>query len=175
MYLGAARSVARRISTIRPASRAYATRRVIQDPSLNIKTTPSRPSRSIGHLQGPPTPNEAPLLDGGFQPGVFGPNYYKKPQTQPSPSQQIVQQEPSTLKETLNVPMEDISRPIIATETVNSLYHQGESFDRIPYWQKIRRWKDVTEKQFLSYEWNVSRLFFCQLSRSQYLTPKIEI
>jgi len=39
---------------------------------------------------------------------------------------------------------------------VTPLYHQGNKFDRVPYWQKIPRWKDVTEKEWLSYEWQVS-------------------
>lgn len=45
-------------------------------------------------------------------------------------------------------------------ETVTSAspaYFRGSKFDRAPYWQKIGRWKDVSEKEFLSYRWNVSR------------------
>jgi hypothetical protein len=34
--------------------------------------------------------------------------------------------------------------------------HHGSKFERVPYWQNIPRWKNVTENQFLSYEWNVS-------------------
>lgn len=37
-------------------------------------------------------------------------------------------------------------------------YHRGSKFDRVPYWQKIPRWKDVTEKDFLSHRWGVSVL-----------------
>lgn len=40
-------------------------------------------------------------------------------------------------------------------------YHRGSKFDRVPYWQQIGRWKDVTENQFLSYRWSVSRAMFC--------------
>lgn len=34
-------------------------------------------------------------------------------------------------------------------------YFRGVKFDPVPYWQKIGRWKDITEKQFLSYRWGV--------------------
>ncbi len=37
-------------------------------------------------------------------------------------------------------------------------YHRGAKFDRVPYWRKISRWKDVTENEFLSYEWSVGLL-----------------
>ncbi|TVY82231.1 L-lysine 2,3-aminomutase [Lachnellula suecica] len=33
-------------------------------------------------------------------------------------------------------------------------HHHGSKFERVPYWQDIPRWKDVTEEQFMSYEWN---------------------
>lgn len=42
------------------------------------------------------------------------------------------------------------------------VYHRGTKFDRLPYWQKIGRWKDVSEQQFLSYRWNVSYEIFLQ-------------
>jgi hypothetical protein len=35
-------------------------------------------------------------------------------------------------------------------------YFRGSGFDRVPYWQQIGRWQDVTENQFLSYRWGVS-------------------
>lgn len=41
-------------------------------------------------------------------------------------------------------------------------YHIGSKFNRTPYWQKIGRWKDIPEDQFLSYRWNVSEIFLCQ-------------
>jgi lysine 2,3-aminomutase len=39
-------------------------------------------------------------------------------------------------------------------------YFRGTKFDRVPYWQKIGRWKDITEENFLSYRWSVSTLLF---------------
>jgi hypothetical protein len=39
------------------------------------------------------------------------------------------------------------------------LYYQGSKFDKEPYWQKIGRWKEVTQEQFLSHRWNVSPTF----------------
>lgn len=42
--------------------------------------------------------------------------------------------------------------------TPMSQYHVGREskFERVPYWQKIPRWKDVTEQQWLDYNWGVS-------------------
>jgi lysine 2,3-aminomutase len=37
-------------------------------------------------------------------------------------------------------------------------YHRSSKFDRVPYWQKIGRWKGITESQFLSYRWGVSKI-----------------
>jgi hypothetical protein len=42
------------------------------------------------------------------------------------------------------------------------LYHRGVLFDRVAYWQNIPRWKDVTEKQFLTYSWSVSQRWFSE-------------
>ena len=36
------------------------------------------------------------------------------------------------------------------------LYHRSSKFERVPYWQKIPRWSDVSEEQFLTYSWGVS-------------------
>ena len=36
------------------------------------------------------------------------------------------------------------------------LYYRDSKFHKEPYWQKIGRWKDVTQEQFLSHRWNVS-------------------
>lgn len=35
-------------------------------------------------------------------------------------------------------------------------YFRDVKFDPVPYWQKIGRWKDITEKQFLSYRWGTA-------------------
>jgi lysine 2,3-aminomutase len=46
------------------------------------------------------------------------------------------------------------------TETAISAspaYFRGSKFDRVPYWQKICRWRDVGEKEFLSYHWNTAK------------------
>jgi len=47
------------------------------------------------------------------------------------------------------------SESVIDAATVPA-YHRGSKFDRVPYWQNIGRWKDITENQFLSYRWGVS-------------------
>lgn len=35
-------------------------------------------------------------------------------------------------------------------------YHRGSKYERVPYWQNIRRWNNVDEKNFFSHTWNVS-------------------
>lgn len=35
-------------------------------------------------------------------------------------------------------------------------YFRGTKFDRVPYWQKIGRWQNATEEQFLSYRWGTA-------------------
>lgn len=52
-------------------------------------------------------------------------------------------------------------KPILSASIVEKLptflpYQHGSKFERRPYWQSIPRWKNITEDQFLSYEWNVS-------------------
>ena len=44
----------------------------------------------------------------------------------------------------------------IAQEYAIPLHYRGKKFDREPYWQKIARWKDVSEKEFLTHRWQVS-------------------
>ena len=50
-------------------------------------------------------------------------------------------------------------QPSIDLATVPA-YHRGSKFGRVPYWHKIGRWKDISEKQFLSYRWGVSQTIF---------------
>lgn len=70
---------------------------------------------------------------------------------------------------TNQVPKEIISQPPLpenaalglakqsqTTPAVGAAYYRDSKFERVPYWQSIRRWKDVAEREFLSYRWNVS-------------------
>jgi hypothetical protein len=71
-----------------------------------------------------------------------------------------------TLKKSGAVKLQEITKPVIETtssepaiDTANvPAYHRDSKYDRAPYWQKIGRWKDITEKQFLSYRWGVSQI-----------------
>ncbi len=56
-------------------------------------------------------------------------------------------------------PMGEESSSISVPDTTTA-YYRSSKFDRVPYWQKIGRWKETTEKQFLSYRWGVSQLKF---------------
>jgi hypothetical protein len=79
----------------------------------------------------------------------------------PKSSAQIVD---DTLKRSSVTTLQEIKMPLIETALPESpletttvpAYHRGTQFDRDLYWQRIGRWKDVTEKQFLSYRWGVS-------------------
>jgi lysine 2,3-aminomutase len=59
--------------------------------------------------------------------------------------------------------LQEISKSMVAPTSTESAidpvivpaYFRGSKFDRVPYWQKIGRWKDISEKQFLSYSWGV--------------------
>ncbi|EKD16268.1 uncharacterized protein L3040_009498 [Drepanopeziza brunnea f. sp. 'multigermtubi'] len=53
------------------------------------------------------------------------------------------------------------------------VYHHGSKFERIPYWQKIRRWEDVTEEQFLSYRWNIAKDVQGKMKLYQFLNEVI--
>jgi hypothetical protein len=52
-------------------------------------------------------------------------------------------------------PQSDAQQTIIQEKAV-PLYDRKSKFDKEQYWQKIDRWKDVTQEQFLSHRWNVS-------------------
>lgn len=41
--------------------------------------------------------------------------------------------------------------------------HTNLLYGRKSFWQVIRRWRDVTEEQFLSYEWQVGNSIFVQI------------
>jgi len=62
----------------------------------------------------------------------------------------------SVLQETTKPVVETSAiEPVIDTSNVPA-YQHGSKFDRVPYWQNIGRWKNVTEEKFLSYRWGVS-------------------
>ena len=45
-------------------------------------------------------------------------------------------------------------------------YHVGResAFERVPYWQRIPRWKDISEEQWLDYSWGVRHFLHLYLS-----------
>lgn len=68
---------------------------------------------------------------------------------------------------TQSFPLRQVSKRLVESEDTSGtsaltasipLYHCSSKFDRLPYWQKIPRWKDVSEKQFLNYSWGVSEV-----------------
>lgn len=67
------------------------------------------------------------------------------------------------LKKSGEAKLQETPEPMIGTTSTESAidpttvpaYFRGSKFDRVPYWQKIERWKDISEKQFLSYSWGV--------------------
>ena len=80
-------------------------------------------------------------------------------------SQQPVSPTPSTTMDpTSPIPAptspQSHAKDTITQANVVPLYYRIVKFDKEQYWQKIGRWKDVTQQQFLSHRWNVS----CTLS-----------
>lgn len=84
----------------------------------------------------------------------------------PVTSKASAQSVDDNLKKSGGVKLQEITKPVIETTSSESAidtttvpaYHRGSKYDRVPYWQKIGRWKDITEKQFLSYRWGVSQI-----------------
>jgi hypothetical protein len=68
------------------------------------------------------------------------------------PTTEAPSAQPATTSKALNP---DVYK-IATQKNVVPLYYRGSKFDKEPYWQKIDRWKDVTQEQFLSHRWNVS-------------------
>lgn len=141
-------------------TRHYATRRVItQTPSTPLPVT--RQFQSIGQLQAQPGLSEQiQTYDHVSETGNFHPDHLRLP------SQNI----PETINEPLasrdqglgtKIKNEQVTSTNEGVDTTSQnlatpLYFRGSSFDRFPYWQKIGRWKHVTEKEFLTHSWQVS-------------------
>jgi hypothetical protein len=77
-------------------------------------------------------------------------------------SNPFVQESDGTMKHSGASITQEVPVPVAETTTEPKTkfaavpaYFRGVKFDRVPYWQKIGRWKDITEKQFLSYRWGV--------------------
>jgi hypothetical protein len=75
---------------------------------------------------------------------------------------QYVQDLDGTMKHNGASTAQEVPVPVAETTTEPTTklpavpaYFRGVKFDPVPYWQKIGRWKDTTEKQFLSYRWGV--------------------
>lgn len=84
------------------------------------------------------------------------PKLVRKAPTEPDiqPPTSSVQEIKSTIPPAPEIPVENV---LTSMDPVTvPVYHRGSKFDRVPYWQDIPRWKEITEKQFLSYRWGVS-------------------
>jgi hypothetical protein len=144
--------------TLRTTIRTYATRRVIRETSSNPLITPSRSFQSTGHFQGQ-VHAEVPAYSAPFDHGVIGNGDFSSTfLTSPSSVAEAI-----TLEHPVSRPSftpEEVTSVIDFDESVTQdpvlpLYHRGSKFDREPYWQKISRWKDVAEKEFLTHSWQV--------------------
>ena len=71
---------------------------------------------------------------------------------------QTTDQPPINYNEVLSTNFADMKQAWKAVPTPKSILN-----GRMPYWQKIGRWKDVGEDEFLSYRWQV-RLDRCSHS-----------
>jgi hypothetical protein len=145
--------------TFKIAIRNYATRRVIRESSSTPLTTLTRSFQSIGNLQAQPVPTDTPIYAEPFELGVIE-NCNLSPQVE-FPTQSILpnhlNEEPAsraTLAQKQATPAKIVEQ-LATQEPAIPLYHRGTKFDREPYWQKIGRWKEVTEKEFLTHSWQV--------------------
>lgn len=135
---------------LRATTRRYATRRIIKQTPQPPLISPSRQFQSIGHqLSQPATLGESPpMFDQILESGV---NEGQRPPTDVHTN--------SAYSQNLAVEEKDPSGCSIDEGTIkveSPLYFRGQKFDREPYWQKIPRWKDVSENDFLTYSWQVS-------------------
>jgi len=148
--------------------RNYATRRVINDPPVTPPST--RTFKSMGQLQGQPALGETASLGGGFESGIFENNIpiSQVPIRQPVQTPGFRFPEPQVpLRSSLGISTKKAAEIDLNTPSV-PLYYHGNKFERVPYWQKIPRWKNVSEKDFLTYSWQASILSFAQaISRNE--------
>jgi len=138
---------------VKSAIPSHATRRSMGSPTLTKPTTPIRSFQSIGRSKEQAEPAEASTLEKLPRQGLWEtPLPFPMPET--TVSQSLVPQTQHTQYEA-------------SQSTALPIYHRGALFDREPYWQKIARWSDVSEKEFLSYRWQVRQNY---LSRRLRLT-----
>jgi hypothetical protein len=135
---------------VKYAVRNYATRRVIRGTSPVQLVAPVRSFQSTGQNQGQAALAEALPYD-----GIFEQRFVEKVSaiSNPSPSPSSVSQ--TTVSQN---PFLGASNPKDQATQASSTptYYRGTLFEREAYWQKIPRWKDVSETQFLSHRWQVS-------------------
>lgn len=112
-------------SEIRHAARSDAAHRVIGGHSPNVSINHTRSIKSTTQNKGQAALAEAPRSE--------------------EPSKPVAQR-PGIPRMT---PLVDQTAQKVASKP------QHRRFERELYWQKIPRWKDVTEKEFLSYRWQV--------------------
>jgi hypothetical protein len=77
----------------------------------------------------------------------------------------------ATLQEIPKPVLENTSTEAVVEPMAVPAYFRDSKFDRVPYWQKIGRWKGITEKQFLSYSWGVSQMHSHTKSKRHMLIP----
>ena len=142
-------------SAIKYGSWSYATRRVI-NVTPSVPTPLSRSFQSVGNLQDQSAVAEARPTHLRFDRRSFQNVLASVTKAQPDPVAQQSSSSDLVASATSAHAFEKTAEQSIATEHVIPLHHRGTKFDREPYWQKIPRWKDVSEKQFLTYSWQVS-------------------
>jgi hypothetical protein len=145
---------------IRPNTRAYATRRVINRSQSAPLPPSARQFQSIGQLQGQPALAQASdyyeeLNEGGdIQATLSTPTLPHLPKSTEAPISEHHDSE--TRLEDGQFTATSMDGEALAKKAATPLYFQGSKFVREPYWQKIGRWQNVTEKEFLTHSWQVS-------------------
>ena len=154
MYSQLARAVPGLLS--RATIRSYATRRIITEAPSN-QVSPNRFFQSTRHTPGQlhvESPNSSP-----FRHETHGAKYSPTTsKTSPFLTSEAAASEPPHSR--LPVQPDNITSAIqfdeqVTRDSIRPLHHRGTKFERLRYWQKIPRWKDVTVKEFLTHSWQV--------------------
>lgn len=134
---------------------SQASRTATRAPPFVVYKDFKRSFQSVGHQQGQQALAESPSHDDFLQEATPFPGL-----TECLPEKNIAQDHTRSPVPASRRAIQDDHRSDAAQEMLSPaipLYHRSSKFERVPYWQKIPRWSGISEEQFLTYAWGVSR------------------
>jgi hypothetical protein len=144
---------------VRSNTRGYATRRVINKTPSAPLPTPARQFQSIGQIQGQQALAQASRSYEELI-RVSDIRTSRSPTLQhlPNSTEAFISEhhDSQTRLEHDQITTTDADSEALPQNVVTPLYFRGSKFAREPYWQKIGRWQNVTEKEFLTHSWQES-------------------